>query len=118
METQYTFTERLNRWMLLIKTIRAGVLPEQYELLLEFPNTTDALCSLCDEEVQYSYQLRAFHVLLETSSDPLIPPHWRSYCADQLYRPMFALQRLSTTPALKRLTKLTLAKTLGVEQEF
>ncbi|MCV6610377.1 MAG: hypothetical protein OIF55_06375 [Amphritea sp.] len=50
---------------------------------------------------QRSIYLRAYKTLLETVCDSLIDRHWRVNCLNQIYRPIFAMKRLASTPTDK-----------------
>ena len=44
---------------------------------------------------------RLFNTLINAIGDPLVPLHWRRLCLDNIYRPLFTLEKLATTELIQ-----------------
>ncbi len=49
----------------------------------------------CDNSANWQLYHAEYRLLLDALSDDLLPVHWRSWCLDNIYKPLMSLQRIA-----------------------
>lgn len=80
------------------RMIRNGQQPDHPCLLERYLNMCEARAGAYQPVTeQRAAHIRTFNILLETICDTCIATHWRALCLDQIYKPLFAIDRLAST---------------------
>lgn len=87
--------------MSLGKVIRQGLKPDSPELLKRYWSIGDD-CAKTEPEHAFAVYFHLFNTLLNTASDQTLYTQWRQVCMNNVYRPLFAMQRISCSEHEKR----------------
>ena len=86
----------------LARAVRRGEQPGSPALLWRYLQMNNERAYRQPEASRRGVHYQAFETLLETICDSAVSRHWRCLCLDHIYRPLFAIQRLSKEPGQQR----------------